>query len=610
MKKTTLMLMTLAIFALQSWAAPVDESTARSIAQRFLNSGSPSLRASGGSGLRLLHVEMGKSKVSQPVYYIFNTSTTFLVIAGDDRAEEVLMVGDRPLKDINNLAPGMKDLLGQYKEEIEFLHDHPGLVVEKNTPRITSNVQKVYGPLLTALWDQDAPFWDQCVFDYDGTFYQCYTGCPATSSAQVLYYWKYPTDEVAAIDAYTSTLDLTSSTTVDYEYPELPATTFDWGNMLDYYGDGYTTAQGEAVATLMRYVGQAVEMMYGSEDAGGSGIYSSETQKLVDMFTRFGYDASTCQVVLKSDYTEEDWAAMIQQEMIEGRPVVYIGVTFMRAGHAFNVDGYDGSVDKYHVNFGWSGIGNAWCAMNSFAYSGYTFSRNQQAVIGIQPPGTTPIPNPEMTVAPSTLSFRSCLGQPKSKTFTVTASDLTGNLRLTLNDPSGAYSIDKTRIRATEAANGATVTVTYNPTVVGSSSASVTISGGDVEPQTVALEGEALEANVIYTDVSELMFEPTYTGYASSATITITGFVSENIELSWYYNRAGFGLSKWTITPEQAANGAKVTVYFQPTWYSITSNRLLIKSAGAETVTIPVSGTKIKSDGYISAWPSNLSFET
>ena len=613
MRKITLLLLVMAALAIQSWAGPIDESTARMIAQRFMNNGSPSLRASSGSSLHLLRAEMGKAKVNQPVFYIYNTATSFLVIAGDDRAEEILMVGDHPIMDINNLAPGMKDMLDQYKEEMEFLQEHPKLQVEKSTPRNTSLQANVYGPLMTALWNQREPYWNKCQFDYEGTTYQCYTGCPATSSAMVLYYWKHPKARVAAIDSYTSTLSLTSEVEVDYTYPALPATTFDWDNMKDSY-DTYTTAQGNAVATLMRYVGQAVEMMYGTVSAGGSGIYNSDAQKLVDMFTRFGYDATTCRLVQKSFYIGTTWESLIQKEIIEGRPVVYLAVAPTQGGHAFNVDGYRDTDNKYHVNFGWGGIGNSWCAMNAFAYADYTFSRNQQAIIGIQPaqtPEPDPEPDPELTVAPGSLSFRAVTGETASKTFTVSGSDLLSDLTLTLNDDSGNYAIDKTAITAAEAASGATVTVTYSPTAVGPSKASVTVSGGGVEAQHVALEGEAIEANVIYVDATKLTFPSTYTGYASWTDITITGIVSENIELSWNNNsRPGFGLSKTTITPQQAAAGIEVRVYYQPTWTSYDRNTLIIKSEGAETVYIPVSGTKIHSDGYITAWPTTLSFET
>lgn len=611
MKKITLFMMTLVLTtALQSWAGPVNESTARSIALGFLkNNRSLSLQAANSSDLRLLHVEMGDAKINQPVFYIYNTSTTFLVIAGDDRAEEILMVGDRPLKNINDVAPAFKDILAQYKDEIGYLQEHPGLVVEKRIPRNTSLQATVTGPLLTALWDQQAPFWDLCQFTYNGTSYQCYTGCPATSAAMLLYYWKHPT-QVDAIDAYTAEFHISTYNSVNYTYPALPAIAFDWDNMKDAY-DTYTPEQGNAVATLMRYVGQAEQMMYGTVAAGGSGIYVSDNYKIVDLLVRWGYDATTCRLIEKANYFDSTWAKLIQKEITEERPVLYAAINGDVGGHAFNVDGYDSSTNKYHVNFGWSGEGNSWYAMNAFSYEGYNFNKQQRAIIGIQP-AQIPVVTPQLSVNPTLLSFTNCtLGETYTKTFTVTGSDLTGDLMVTLNDANGIYSVDKTSITASEAANGAIVTVTYSPTTSEASEASVTIRGGGVEAQTVTLHGLTLEPNVIYTDANEVVFDPTYTGYQVSRTITITAIVSENIQLNWVRNLSGsFGISKTTITPQEAAAGAKVTICFGPTWHSSTIARLQIKSQGAESVIIPVSGTKIHSDGYITAWPTNLSFET
>ena len=156
----------------------------------------------------LLKAEMGNAKLGQPVYYIFNTSTTYLIMSGDDRAEEILMVGDAPLQDINNLPLGMRDMLNIYKEEIMYLQEHPGLKVDKlPSPKNTPALQAVtISPMLTAMWDQDAPYWKYCKFTYNGTSYQCYTGCPATSASMVLYYWKYPLT-VDAIPSYTAALE-------------------------------------------------------------------------------------------------------------------------------------------------------------------------------------------------------------------------------------------------------------------------------------------------------------------------------------------------------------------------------------------------------------------
>ena len=718
MKKFKLITMLLMLTAMQALAMPVDEPKARSIALSYLTrmsgNGPQSINATGNNGMQLLHVEMGSTNSGQPVYYIYNTSTSFLVVAGDDRANEILMIGDRPLMDINNLPPGMQDMLSQYEEEIDFLLCHPDYVVDNdNSIMLNSTTQDIIvGPLLNATWDQKAPYWDQCQFDYNGATYQCLTGCPATSSAMVLHYWKHPKTQVDAIGSYVSALNLSSSLTVkQYTYPELPATIFDWENMKDEY-DNYTAVEGNAVATLMRYVGQAVEMIYGTMNAGGSGIYSNHSQKLVDMFVRFGYDPSTCRVVKQENFSAFKWKQLIQNEMIAGRPVVYMGKSDNGSAHAFNVDGYDSTTDMYHVNFGWSGEGNNWFCMNSFSYSNYIFNRNHQAVIGIQP-AKAPEPTPWLTVNPDTLSFGGCAvgqlytqtfmvtganlnddvtitsssesftvspsvltaaqvqegatvtvtyqptvagaqmgtlslispeidvitvslagktievpslsinpnelsfisfaGMTVSKSFAVMGSDLTSDLTLSLNDVTGNYSIDKDNISVDEAANGTLVTVAYHPTVIGSSNASVTISGGGVESKTILLQGEATDTPVINVDVNEVTFEPTYTGgYTSSSTITITGAVNENIQLSWWHGqRASFSLSKQTITPEEAAVGAKVTICFCPErWNSATFATLVISSEGAETVSIPVRGTKINSTGFIIASPSDLSFET
>ena len=135
--------MTAAIMAMSLWAAPVDQTTAYQKAQRFLSNELYAGQLMSPAALQpvLLKAEMGSAKVHQPVYYIFNTSTTFIVVAGDDRAEEILMVGDRPLRDINNLPLGMLDMLGQYKDQIMFLQEHPGLQptsVEKPEPRLNA----------------------------------------------------------------------------------------------------------------------------------------------------------------------------------------------------------------------------------------------------------------------------------------------------------------------------------------------------------------------------------------------------------------------------------------------------------------------------------------
>ncbi|MBR5171628.1 MAG: C10 family peptidase [Muribaculaceae bacterium] len=506
--KKLLFFLTAIMLAMSSTAAPVDQATALRKAQNFLSNQLYAGRfmSPGAINPVLVKVELSNVKVDQPVYYIYNTSTTFIVVAGDDRAEEILMVGDRPLRDVNNMPPGLKDLLGQYKDQIMYLQENPRLRPNMlaNPSRNTSLRAGTYGPLLTCNWDQEAPYYNQCKFGN----YQCLTGCPATSASMVFYYWKYPTAATPAVPGYKSTISYSSYGSTSYTHSALPSTTFDWANMLDSYTGSYTTAQGNAVATLMRYVGQAEHMGYGTSAAGGSGVSVDSVSNIRNAFTFFGYDASTTRFVKKTSaysggttlYSDSQWAAMIQEEMAAGRPIVFCAVSSNAGGHAFNVDGYNSSTNKYHVNFGWSGDGNAWCSLNSFGYSSYNFNVYQQMVIGIQPPASSSTPT--LTATPSTLSFSATAGQTATKTFTVKGTNLTGNVTLTKTDANGVYSISPSTISASAANSGATVTVTYNPTAAGSHSATIKVSSSGASDVNVSLSGTATAAALeTYTPV-------------------------------------------------------------------------------------------------------------
>ncbi len=532
-------------------AAPVDQFTAMQKAKSFLTNELYAGKMMSPAALQpvLLKAEMGNAKLNEPVYYIFNTSTTFLVVAGDDRAEEILMIGDRPLRDVNNLPLGLQDMLGQYKDQIMFLQEHPGLrptSVEAPTPSFNA---ATYGPLLTCNWDQEAPYYNQCKFGS----YQCLTGCPATSASMVFYYWKYPTGATPAVPGYKSTISYSSYGSKSYTHSALPSTTFDWANMLDSYTGSYTTAQGTAVATLMHYVGQAERMGYGTSAAGGSGVSVDSVCNIRDAFTFFGYNSSTTRFVKKTSaysggttlYTDSQWAALIQEEMAAGRPIVFCAVSSNAGGHAFNVDGYNSSTNKYHVNFGWSGDGNAWCSLNSFGYSSYNFNVYQQMVIGIQPPsGSTATPT--LTVSPTSLSFSTTAGQAVSKTFTVTGTNLTGNVTLTKTDANGAYTISPTTITAANAANGVTVTVTYNPTAAGTHTGSIAIASSGATSKTVSLSGTATAAALTtYTPVMSA---------ANSSYITSSSFRAD-----WTDQTSSANVSSYTLQVNSEGSSTPTT---------------------------------------------------
>ena len=486
--KKFLFLATLLMAAMQVSAANVDLATARATAHHFMvsDANSKQLRAIPMSNLKLLKAEPNSKRSDLSVYYVFDTEQGFIIVAGEDRAQQILAFGDRPLRDINEIPDNMKFWLSTYKRQIEFLQENPNIVVDNHSTWSKSFKTPTVEPLLTALWDQDAPYYNQCP-KYNGSY--CLTGCPATSLSMVFYYWKYPTDPTPEVEGYTNS-------SYGFEVPALPSITFDWDNMLDSYSGSYTTAQANAVAWLMRYVGQEEHMDY---TPSGSGAYGDDILRAVKFF---GYDENTAELVFKSvaddnaNETElindEDWAAMLQNELAEGRPVVYCAYDYSYwygwSGHAFNVDGYKASDNTYHVNWGWSGSGNGYFALNAFSSSGYTFNIEQQMVMGIQPP----VSGPAVKVNPSKLNMEAYVDQSATATFTVKGQELSSAITLTLNDETGYFSIDANSVALSEQEDGKVINVTYSPLASGVHTATITLSSPGVDDKVVTVNGTSV----------------------------------------------------------------------------------------------------------------------
>ena len=484
-----LMCAALLFAAVQTWAAPVDLRTAESMAQNFVQQQlySGKLKAPIAGELTLAHTEMNSKLINRAVYYVFNAPNGFVIVSGDDRAEHILGYGDYPI-DMNTIPCNMRAWLDTYKEQLEYLQAHEGMQVETPSMMAPSLRATSVAPLLKANWDQEAPYWNQCKIN--GT--QCLTGCPATSAAMVFHYWKYPDFPTPEVPAYR--FDMGSSWSSNYvTVPALPSVTFDWDNMLNNYTGAYTTAQADAVATLMRYVGQAEHMEYGSS---GSGIDADSVFLIVDAFKLFGYDEETVRLVKKTSaysggqtlYTDAEWAELIQQELVEERPIVFCAVSggYFGSGHAFNVDGYDATTNKYHINWGWSGSYNNYFAINAFNGGGSTYNQYQQMVIGIQPA----LKNPRMNASVDALSMECYKNQTATASFNLTGRNLEDNVTLTLNDENGVFSIDESNLIPDE--NGKlsqTITVTYAPVAEGNYMASITVTTSGTDNIVIELSG-------------------------------------------------------------------------------------------------------------------------
>ena len=341
------------------------------------------------------------------------------------------------------------------------------MVVEKATRRAPARQAESVQPLLTTLWGQGAPYNSQCP---TSNGQRCVTGCAATSLSMIFYYWKYPTEPTPVVPAYTSA-------TLHLQLGQLEPIVFDWANMQDqYYG---SSDQTNAVGWLMRYVGQAERMDY---TPGSSGTYGQNIMDAVRLFG-FGEDAT---YVYKENYTDEEWAAMLQDELAARRPLEFCAYGGM-SGHAFNVDGYDADNDKYHINWGWNGSANGYFALNAFKGGGTVYRSGQQMVIGLEPPATVPT----IKVRSSRVNINALADKSAIKTFTVKGRLLTDNIKLQLNDPSGKFRLSTTQVSKSEASNGKTIVVTYSPTYSGTDYATVTLSSAGAQDVTVSIQGTA-----------------------------------------------------------------------------------------------------------------------
>lgn len=353
----------LAMTAINMMAGNIDVNEARAAAGKFLQQNkTATFRANSYSAISLAHAEA--SKVEGNAYYVFNIDGGgWIIIAGDDRAKEVLAYGNQGSINMNDMPGGMKGFLSRYKEQIEAAQAYDGEVVPVQTYKRSTVVQ----PLLKTDWGQSEPMNRYCPMN--GTK-RTSVGCGPLAMAQIMYYWKYP-EGSAAMGGYNAYPGVGS-------IPALEATTFDYDLMLDTYvatdpetGElvlgSYTNEQAYAVAKLCRYCGQACKARYGNADVTGTGTY---TYDQLAAFKFFGFN-SEAQLIGKDPsyycanfgtvYTDEEWASLICTELEARRPIPYHDVY---EGHAWILDGVDAD-GKFHMNWGFDGRFNGWFELNS-----------------------------------------------------------------------------------------------------------------------------------------------------------------------------------------------------------------------------------------------------
>lgn len=572
MKKTFLLVLLVSL-AVGLFAAERTVEDAAAIAAQFTNN-QPSLRQAGvaprtAATMQLAHKCM-KINSTEPAYYVFNQGNDagFIIVSGDDRTEDVLVYAEQGSFNPEKVNPNFRFWLNRLQEQVSAANDDNA--VDKVTPRKAVNVTAI-GPLLKndkgqeITWDQEDPYWNQCPMNLWRTSTHCLTGCVATAMAQIMYKWRYP-EKGTGSHSYTwdccKTMDEETweclnprSQTLSQDFSTV---TFDWDNMLpSYYGKSATTAQKNAVATLMYCCGIAAEMQYGDATVGGSGAF---TDMMGDGITKyFGYKADKFITTYTIDeYGESAFepaeygvtTAKIEQyfnaDLEAGRPII-MGGEDTDGGHEFVCDGRNTN-GYFHINWGWEGDGNCYCKLSALKPSGYSynFSTNIDAMIGVEPDQQELIEVTGVTVAPTSATLK--INGKQQLTATIAPANATDKAVTWKSSNTSVATVSESGLVKGIAQGTATITVTTHD---GNKTATATI--------TVTNETEESKDFTLVTSADELqsgdemIIVGTYEGDSYAATSELTTGSNNS-----YLNRAEVTIVNNTIA---LPDGSPVAIF-------------------------------------------------
>ncbi|MDR2120352.1 MAG: thiol protease/hemagglutinin PrtT [Tannerella sp.] len=316
-------------------------------------------------------------------YYIYNIGTGddeggFVIVSGDDRADDVLGYATRGRFDIDKIPDNFRTWLSFYQSAMKRLAEMP-----ETPPRTVRAAHNISGkdvlfaqeikPLLRDMaWGQAAPYNRLCPIIPDSDE-RAIAGCVATTMAQIMRFHEWPKKGTGTKTYTTEKHHMRLS--VDFSQ-----TTYDWAQMRDTYndGDGYSDEELNAATTLVYHCGVAAEMNYSTVSGASQQIAA------FGMKDHFNY-AGDMQLLEREFYSTSEWVYILKEELNESRPIFYVGMRDSGAAHAFVCDGYDAN-GLFHFNWGWMGSGDGYFnvsvieAWNMFGYNG-----RQNIVAGIRP---------------------------------------------------------------------------------------------------------------------------------------------------------------------------------------------------------------------------------
>lgn len=343
MRKHLLLLFAMCFVQLMAFAGPRSYQQALKIAQQQAERLGISMDAMSPQP-RMVQ----KTNGIDPAYYVIENGTNkgYTIVSADDRLPEIVGYAKQGNYTEDTLPEAYVEFITAYQKFVEEVkagnpHALRTAAEAKALRESASYTQPTVAPLLGDIqWNQGDPYNRMCP-EYDGV-HKAATGCVATAMAQVMGYWKYPSQLQADISGYT-----TRSNNINVPgISKVTDGTYDWDNILPQYRSGsFNDVQANAVAKLMHHCGVAVKMDYGP--SSGANVNPEHLSKY------FGYDKDFMTEVRREAFSIKEWNTLIDNELKANRPVLYSGQS-SSSGHQFVCDGADGK-GLYHINWGWGG---------------------------------------------------------------------------------------------------------------------------------------------------------------------------------------------------------------------------------------------------------------
>lgn len=333
----------------ESHAQEITESKAMEIAMQFISQapavtrGVPALEKVWDSNILTSTSDTRNTSDDTPTFHTFSIDRDgFVIVAGEEVGNNIIAYSfDAPVSE--EIPAGMIDYLNcidsQIRSTREKGRETRGAVTEP------SKLGKEVVNLNTAEWGQNTPFNKLC-FTEDKV--QAKTGCVPTAFAIVMRHHKWPVSRP---------VKLYNPITGD---PVQPGHIYDWDNMPLNYNGTYTDEQATQVATVMRDLGYAYMVIYGTNSTEGNPNASKMQEKFNYIYKSNG--TSNSGMFNRATTGETEWVRLIKESLDNNCPIPYQATNSgsgSDAKHIFILDGYTDN-DYYHFNWGWNGAYNGY----------------------------------------------------------------------------------------------------------------------------------------------------------------------------------------------------------------------------------------------------------